>query len=157
MNAKYKLKSLIIFFVFYFIENCGFFKVLAQQTQNSEVTISAPKVVDVRDIASVACYYDIGFHRISSVKWFKDGKEFYRFTPFSIPNEARMTVKGVKISDRNELICNEKMCKIQLQNLSADSTGIYKCEIAGDAPTFKVIENQANMTVLGKFIVTVFH
>lgn len=42
-----------------------------------------------------------------------------------------MTVKGVKISERHELICNEKMCKIHLQELSAASSGIYKCEIAG--------------------------
>lgn len=105
-------------------------------------------MIDVRDIATVACHYDIGFHRISSVKWFKDGKEFYRFTPFSIPNEARMMIKGVKISEKHDLICNEKLCKIQLQDLSAASSGIYKCEIAGDAPNFKVIQNQTNMTVL---------
>lgn len=112
--------------------------------------IHVPSCVDVRDSASVRCNYDIGFYRINSVKWYKDGKEFYRFTPFSIPNEARMSVKGVKISDRLPITCSEKFCEIHLQELSAASSGTWKCEIAGDAPNFKVIQNQANMTVLGK-------
>lgn len=75
----------------------------------------------------------------------------FRFTPFSIPSEARMMVKGVKISDRQSILCNEKTCRLFLEKLSADSTGVYRCEIAGDAPDYTVVQKQANMTVMGKF------
>lgn len=61
-----------------------------------------------------------------------------------------MTVKGVKISDRHNIVCDERACRLFLQNLSAQSSGMYKCEIAGEAPTFQVVQNQANMTVLGE-------
>jgi len=132
----------------FFFALCFIFEFHRITANGNEVSITVPSVIDVRDYATISCSYDIGFHRINSIKWWKDGKEFYRFTPFQIPNEARMTVKGVKISERHPMICNEKICKIHLEGLSSFSSGIYKCEIAGDAPTFKVIENQANMTVL---------
>lgn len=75
---------------------------------------------------------------------------FHRYTPFNTPSETRMTVKGVKISERHNIVCDERACRLFLQNLSAQSSGIYRCEIAGEAPTFQVVQNQANMTVLGE-------
>uniref|UniRef100_A0A336MBK5 CSON013175 protein n=1 Tax=Culicoides sonorensis TaxID=179676 RepID=A0A336MBK5_CULSO len=117
-------------------------------TAYNQVTIAVPTIIDVRDFASISCNYNIGFHKLISVKWYKDNKEFYRYTPFNAPSETRMTVKGVKISERHNIVCDERACRIVLQNLSAQSSGIYKCEIAGEAPTFQVVQNQANMTVL---------
>lgn len=63
-----------------------------------------------------------------------------------------MTVKGVQISERHSIVCDERACRLYLQSLSAQSSGTYKCEIAGEAPTFKVLQNSANMTVLGMYI-----
>lgn len=61
-----------------------------------------------------------------------------------------MTVKGVKLSTRHNILCNEKTCRLVLERLSADSTGTYRCEIAGEAPDFTVVQKQANMTVMSK-------
>lgn len=46
--------------------------------------------------------------------------------------------------------CGRTKCRITLDNLSVSSTGTYKCEVSGDAPTFPIVFEASNMTVIGK-------
>lgn len=48
--------------------------------------------------------------------------------------------------------CGRTKCRITLDNLSVSSTGTYKCEVSGDAPTFPIVFEASNMTVIGKLI-----
>lgn len=48
--------------------------------------------------------------------------------------------------------CDNTMCSIILSKLSADSTGVYLCEISADAPAFMVSHRSAKMTVGGIYI-----
>lgn len=40
--------------------------------------ISVPEVVDVNDRVNLTCTYHMGGHTLNSVKWYKDGMEFFR-------------------------------------------------------------------------------
>lgn len=40
--------------------------------------IIVPEVADVRDIITLSCSYNMGSHKLNSVKWYKDGSEFFR-------------------------------------------------------------------------------
>jgi hypothetical protein len=41
--------------------------------------IIVPSFVDVRDIATLSCSYNLGNQKLNSVKWYKNDKEFYRW------------------------------------------------------------------------------
>lgn len=49
--------------------------------------------------------------------------------------------------------CGRTKCRITLDNLSVSSTGTYKCEVSGDAPTFPIVFEASNMTVIGKGLI----
>lgn len=38
-----------------------------------------PPFVDVRDVITLSCSYNIGKQKLNSVKWYKNDKEFYRW------------------------------------------------------------------------------
>lgn len=40
--------------------------------------ISVPVVADVKDSVNLTCMYRMGGHKLNSVKWYKDGMEFFR-------------------------------------------------------------------------------
>ncbi|CAO1440882.1 unnamed protein product [Diamesa hyperborea] len=108
--------------------------------------IVVPPIVDVREIVVLSCSYNMGTHKLNSVKWYKDNQEFYRFAPASMVMENMMfKVDGVQVSSNH--VCNEKFCTINLEQLNKQSSGSYRCEISGDAPEFKLSHETANMTV----------
>jgi len=41
--------------------------------------INVPQIVDFRDNVTLSCSYDISGHTLNSVKWYKNGKEFFRW------------------------------------------------------------------------------
>lgn len=49
------------------------------RTQSLDLTdIDVPQIVDVKDTVTLLCNYSMGRDKLHSVKWYKDGQEFYR-------------------------------------------------------------------------------
>ncbi|KFB37876.1 AGAP013433-PA-like protein [Anopheles sinensis] len=115
--------------------------------------ISVPEVVDVRETVTLTCSYDMGTHKLNSVKWYKDGREFFRYSPMMARSLIYFEVDGVTV-DRNstEQICNQFLCTIQLHQLNIRSGGEYRCEVSGDAPEFKLAHGVGNMTVAAALV-----
>ncbi|XP_033164396.1 uncharacterized protein LOC117143708 [Drosophila mauritiana] len=108
--------------------------------------INVPQIVDFRDNVTLSCSYDISGHTLNSVKWYKNGKEFFRYSPLTPPTYIPFAVEGVQlIDDGNE--CNESSCRVELNLLGVKSSGVYRCEVSGDAPHFQLTARDANMTV----------
>lgn len=57
--------------------------------------------------------------------------------------------EGIQVG--SDYVCNDKFCRIQLDNLSSETSGAYRCEVSGDAPDFKLSHQTANMTVVGEW------
>lgn len=57
-------------------------------------------------------------------------------------------VQGLQVLD-GKYLCNESSCRLDLSLQGAKSTGVYKCEVSGDAPHFKLADKADNMTVAG--------
>lgn len=70
------------------------------------------------------------------------------------PTESKRTfpVLGVTIVHQPHDECNRRHCSISLGQLNWYSTGVYKCEVSGDAPAFPVVYDSRNMTVYGRFL-----
>ncbi|EDW97154.2 uncharacterized protein LOC6536873 [Drosophila yakuba] len=108
--------------------------------------LSVPRIIDVAQKAKLFCSYAMGNRTLNSVKWYKDGLEFFRYSPLTPPTTNWFPVKGVTIADGSPH-CNQFICNVELEKLSAHSSGQYRCEVSGDAPEFKLIDQTANMTV----------
>ena len=56
-----------------------------------------PKQLILGQSASLVCNYDLEMSKLYSVKWYKDGKEFFRFMP-SMDNKIEVfNVRGVNV------------------------------------------------------------
>ncbi|XP_044314949.1 uncharacterized protein LOC108053420 [Drosophila rhopaloa] len=108
--------------------------------------LSVPRIIDVAQKAKLFCSYAMGNRTLNSVKWYKDGQEFFRYSPLTPPTTNWFPVTGVTIADGSPH-CNQFICNVELEKLSAHSSGQYRCEVSGDAPEFKLIDQTANMTV----------
>ncbi|KAH8268001.1 hypothetical protein KR018_004178, partial [Drosophila ironensis] len=108
--------------------------------------ISVPEIVDFRDNVTLSCSYDMRGHTLNSVKWYKDHEEFFRYSPLSSPIYMTFGVQGLQVLD-GKYLCNESSCRLDLSLQGAKSSGLYKCEVSGDAPHFKLADKADNMTV----------
>lgn len=59
-------------------------------------------------------------------------------------------VEGIHITKDPYDDCSRTRCRVTLDNLSVQSTGTYRCEVSGDAPTFRLTYETSNMTIIGK-------
>ncbi|KAG5671332.1 hypothetical protein PVAND_001535 [Polypedilum vanderplanki] len=149
MNADYlNIKgflSLKSYFVIVYILFC----LLPPITRTLHITnIIVPPFVDVREVVVLSCSYNLGNQKLNSVKWYKNDKEFYRYSPMMPAQSQYMlfSVDGIHVSADH--LCNEKSCTIHLDNLSGETTGAFRCEVSGDAPEFKLSHETSNMTVV---------
>lgn len=66
------------------------------------------------------------------------------------PKYMNFTVEGVKLADQM-FNCDDTQCRVKLEQLRPQTSGVYRCEISGDAPHFSLIHGTDNMTVAGEF------
>lgn len=58
-------------------------------------------------------------------------------------------VNGVNLVKEPYYTCNQNSCRIVLENITADAGGRYRCEVSGDAPSFRLTYEVANMSIIG--------
>merc|ERR1719433_1963449 len=75
-------------YILYFIKGCGSLSMRG---------LRAPKQLILGQSALLGCDYDLEQSRLYSVKWYKDGQEFFRFMP-SMENKVEVfPVVGVNV------------------------------------------------------------
>ncbi|CAG7831279.1 unnamed protein product [Allacma fusca] len=89
------------------------------------------------------CYFSLSRnHTLYSLKWFKDGMEFFRFVPENTQPISLYWVTGIRVDgDKSNLN------RVHLKNLTELSSGTYQCEVQEDL-SFLSSMKQAEMTVL---------
>lgn len=94
---------------------------------------------------SLTHYYSFHlFHSLSAPFSFR------RYAPLMQTVFRKFPVAGVQLID-DGYECNESSCRVDLNLLGVKSSGVYRCEVSGDAPHFKLTARSANMSVEGKF------
>uniref|UniRef100_A0A1B6GB06 Ig-like domain-containing protein n=3 Tax=Proconiini TaxID=565685 RepID=A0A1B6GB06_9HEMI len=89
------------------------------------------------------CKYDLQDETLYSVKWYKDGHEFYRFVPRDFPIVQVFPVPGVYVNLEHS---NES--QVLLTALDLDSSGRYRCEVSAEAPSFQTVSDHADMVTV---------
>ena len=77
------------------------------------------------------CDYDLEDSELYSLKWYKNGQEFFRMMPSQSQHTKLFPVTGVQVdTERSDLSC------LVLTNISLESGGLYRCEVSTEAPHF---------------------
>uniref|UniRef100_A0A1B6E0Q4 Ig-like domain-containing protein n=1 Tax=Clastoptera arizonana TaxID=38151 RepID=A0A1B6E0Q4_9HEMI len=89
------------------------------------------------------CKYNLQGEALYSVKWYKDGHEFYRYVPKELPIVQVFPVAGVYVDFEHS---NET--QVLLTALDLDSSGRYRCEVSAEAPSFQTVSDHSDMVTV---------
>ncbi|TRY78755.1 hypothetical protein TCAL_09465 [Tigriopus californicus] len=106
-------------------------------------SVDIPRFPTSSSTIRLVCNYDLGPDRLYSVKWYKDGSEFYRYVPKDTPPSQYFNVPSVLVDQDQS---NDR--EVVLREISLLSSGIYTCEASSEAPRFKTISGQGHMKVI---------
>lgn len=110
------------------------------------VSLKIPSAVGLHSTVTLRCEYDLGSRKLYSVKWYKDGFEFYRYMPDHHPE-----IRAVKTSGINVDLRQSGMNMVTISNLQFNNSGNYKCEVSTEGPNFETVIQGSNMTVMAYY------
>lgn len=141
--------------------------------------LQIPQHVVLNQTVKMECNFNLDRELLYSVKWYKDGHEFYRFVPKDSPAVQVFPVPGVSVDvslyDVALLIAvkiiyvktriieasavtflaqihHSTERSIALNSVELTSTGRYRCEVSAEAPAFQTVSDHADMSVVGKYL-----
>ncbi|XP_018347501.1 PREDICTED: cell adhesion molecule 2-like [Trachymyrmex septentrionalis] len=92
--------------------------------------------------ALLECRYDRERDHLYGITWYKDHEVFYKYV-LRDKNPHVYDVNGVKVDKSRS---NDQTVTLQDANLHA--TGMYKCEVNGEGPSFNTVSAEARMEVI---------
>ncbi|XP_061397895.1 uncharacterized protein LOC133333601, partial [Musca vetustissima] len=109
----------------------------------SMTEVRIPKHIMRYEDAALGCKYDLDGESLYSVKWYKDGFEFYRYVPRDMPPGQVFPLPGVDVD-----LQNSTDNVVVLRRVTLQSTGRYRCEVSGEAPSFQTVSGHEDMIVV---------
>ena len=91
------------------------------------------------------CSYDLEDSELYSVKWYKDGQEFFRFMPTVSDHTDVFSVAGVTID-----LQQSNQNTLHLATMDRDTEGIFMCEVSTEAPHFYTGVEMVSVRVTGE-------
>lgn len=89
------------------------------------------------------CVFDMEGDELYSVKWYKTNAEFYRYLPKDNPPAQVYEVEGVSVD-----LSQSGQNVVTLENVSLKSSGLYRCEVSAEAPSFVTNHLEGEMNVI---------
>ncbi|XP_050059077.1 uncharacterized protein LOC114129323 isoform X1 [Aphis gossypii] len=89
---------------------------------------------------TLKCTFDLEGEHLYSVKWYKNGDEFFRYLPKSKPNIQVFEKSGIYID-----IDKSNSTEVVLKSLELSSSGTYRCEVSAEAPSFQTVFQDRDM------------
>ncbi|XP_012274232.1 uncharacterized protein LOC105696387 [Orussus abietinus] len=107
-----------------------------------EVRVQIPTAVKKGDSAILNCWYDTEGDPLYTVKWYKGGREFYRYAPKEDPVVKTFPIGSLRVNKSES-----NATQVALTDLELQSAGTYSCEVSADAPSFHTFIVDATMSV----------
>ncbi|KAF2348327.1 CD80-like immunoglobulin C2-set [Trinorchestia longiramus] len=79
-----------------------------------------------------------------SLKWYKEGAQFYQYIPKSPRKHAAYSVPGLR---REQVVGGGDGRLVRLRRVTVAATGLYRCELVAEGPPFHTTQRQGNLTV----------
>jgi len=111
--------------------------------------VEVPEHPVVGTSVDLICHYKLENTRagksedIYSVKWYKNGKEFYRYVPKDNPPSQVFNVPWITVEQGRS---NHRV--VRLQKLHLKTSGIFTCEVSSEAPRFSTATGAGTMNVI---------
>lgn len=105
--------------------------------------IVGPQLVNMGELVTLLCRYDLGKDTVYSIKWYKDSHEIYRYVPTDQPEFFVFKTKGVNV-DGTLTMPNKLVARME----GPHGTGQYRCEVTIETPRFITMETSKNVTVV---------
>lgn len=135
-EAKMSCSFLVYFFILFLT---GIDKSTGIRLLNVDIPPHAIRGQDAR----MTCKYDLQGDKLYSIKWYRNGHEFYRYIPSDSPQTTVFNGNGINVdkiqSTETELL---------LRSVDLDTTGLFRCEISGEAPLFQTAVKEAVLAVV---------
>ncbi|XP_044758858.1 cell adhesion molecule 3-like isoform X2 [Coccinella septempunctata] len=110
-----------------------------------DLKIYVPMAVIRGHDAILNCTYDLEGDDLYSVKWYRHGREFFRYTPNDEKPIKQFKIQGLSLEVRE----NESTAtRIVLVNADQDITGMYSCEVTADQPSFFTDMKKSHLEVV---------
>ncbi|XP_050039868.1 cell adhesion molecule-related/down-regulated by oncogenes-like [Dermacentor andersoni] len=106
------------------------------------IELKVPETPTRGSTVMLECLYDLQGDQLYSVKWYKDSREFFRYVPQDEPNKKLFNLKGLTVN-----VARSTNTTIVLDNVHRSASGIYRCEVGGDAPSFSYDSAEKRMDV----------
>ncbi|XP_045534534.1 uncharacterized protein LOC106714087 [Papilio machaon] len=106
--------------------------------------LRVPAHVPLGTRASLSCRWKLGpTDVLYSVKWYKDGKEFFRHVPRDVEPRRKFLLPGVDVEQSSPNGSN-----ITLFPAVLETGGRYRCEVSGERPLFPTVSDHADMIIV---------
>lgn len=126
-----------------------------EKKKKSSISISKVKIppyVIRGQTVHLYCLFDLkNGTDLYTLKWFKDGAEFYRSVPRAPVRQNRRLVfprPGLRVDFENSKIVAPGMHQVALIEVELATSGYYMCQITMDAPPFEFVERGNTLTVI---------
>ncbi|KAL9923546.1 uncharacterized protein ACN2A1_002127 isoform 1-T1 [Glossina fuscipes fuscipes] len=121
----------------------SFFNLLDYTFSLRLVEVRIPNYVIKGSTAQLECLYDLDGEALYSVKWYKDGNEFYRYVPRDMPPAQTFLLPGVSVN-----VHNSSDAIVTLREVNLQTAGRFRCEVSGEAPSFQTVTEHGDMVVV---------
>ncbi|XP_048480740.1 uncharacterized protein LOC105382773 [Plutella xylostella] len=106
--------------------------------------LRVPSHVPLGTRALLACRWALAPHdSLYSVKWYKDGKEFFRHVPRDLEPRRKFPLPGVDVEKSSPNGAN-----VTLSPAVVETAGRYRCEVSGERPLFPTVSDHGDMMVV---------
>ncbi|XP_026315809.1 uncharacterized protein LOC113227146 [Hyposmocoma kahamanoa] len=103
-----------------------------------------PSYVPLGTRAQLSCRWALGPADILySVKWYKDGREFFRHVPRDLESFRKFQLPGVDVE-----VSDESGSNLTLTPAVPATEGRYRCEVSGEGPLFPTVSDHADLNVI---------
>ncbi|XP_013785025.2 uncharacterized protein LOC106469117 [Limulus polyphemus] len=106
------------------------------------IMLDVPSPTRVGQAVELVCNYDLEGETLYSVKWYKNGIEFYRFVPNDWPPGQFLTLPGIHVD-----LSRSNRQTVYLRQVDLDTAGVYRCEVSAEAPMFDTVSAKKEMKV----------
>lgn len=106
--------------------------------------LKMPKVSLLHDHIDLRCHYDMD-NALYSIKFYRNGEEFYRYIPRDILPVHVFPLKGIKLQKTLHF-----HNWIRLLDVNKDTEGVFQCEVSSEGPMFETYFDEVQLRVMGK-------
>ncbi|XP_043227103.1 uncharacterized protein LOC122384135 [Amphibalanus amphitrite] len=105
--------------------------------------VDIPRHIRRGEDTYLSCLFDLGGQQLYATKWYKDGKEIYRYEPSNAVQKKSFPENGITVD-----LDSSNATHVRLSAPTLRYSGGYVCEVSLDKPTFATEQGKGNVRVV---------